>query len=216
MARRWACAAATLLLAVPWGQAHAQTVGLAGVLGQRALLMVNGGAPRSVAVGETHQGVKVTAVGGDQAELEIGGKRLTVRLGDSPASVGSRGAQGDGRIVLTSDSRGHFISQGRINGKLMQFMVDTGATTLAIGAPQADRMGLVYKTGEPVNMSTANGVTQGWRIRLDTVRVGDVEINSLDAVVVPMPMPYVLLGNNFLARFQMTRNNDQMVLERRH
>ena len=216
MALRLAPAVATLLAVVLWNQAQAQTVALAGVLGQRALLMVNGGTPRSVAVGETYQGVKVLAVQGDQSQVEIGGQRITVRLGDSPASVGGRGPNASSRIVLTSDSRGHFISQGRINGQLMQFMVDTGATTLAIGAPEAERMGIAFKNGVPVNMSTANGVTQGWRIRLDTVRIGDVELHGLDAVVVPMAMPYVLLGNNFLARFQMTRSNEQMVLERRN
>ncbi|KQP18064.1 TIGR02281 family clan AA aspartic protease [Pseudorhodoferax sp. Leaf267] len=215
MALRLPPTTAALLAAALWGQASAQTVGLAGVMGQRALLMVDGGTPRSVAVGDSYQGIKVVALRGDQADLEIGGKRLTLRMGESPASVGARGTAGTTRIVLTSDSRGHFISQGRINGKLMQFMVDTGATTLAISAPEAERMGIAYRNGQPVNMSTANGVAQGWRVQLDTVRVGDVELSGLEAVVVPMPLPYVLLGNNFLGRFQMTRSNEQMVLERR-
>jgi len=216
MALRLHHAAGTLLAALLWSQAQAQTVALTGVLGQRALLMVNGGAPRSVAVGDTYQGVKVLAVHGDQAELQLGGKSVTVRLGDSPASVGPRPQEGGTRIVLTPDSRGHFLSQGRINGQLIQFMVDTGASTMALGAPEAERMGIAYRNGAPIHMNTANGVTQGWRIRLDTVRIGDVELTGLDAVVVPMAMPYVLLGNNFLSRFQMTRNNEQMVLERRH
>lgn len=214
MALRLHQAAGALLAALVAGQAQAQAVALTGVLGQRALLMVNGGAPRSVAVGETYQGVKVLAVQGDQAQLEVGGRRIAVRLGDSPASVGTRGPNASGRIVLKSDSRGHFIGQGRINGQLMQFMVDTGATTVSLGAPDAERMGIAYKNGAPVTMNTANGQAQGWRIRLDSVRVGDLELSSLDAVVVPLAMPYVLLGNNFLARLQMTRSNEQMVLER--
>jgi aspartyl protease family protein len=77
-------------------------------------------------------------------------------------------------------------------------------------------MNIDYKAGQPVNMSTANGNTQGWRIKLSSVRVGDVEIREVDAVIVPMAMPYVLLGNSFLTQFQMTRTNDQMVLERRY
>lgn len=208
--------AAALLVALLWGQAQAQTIALAGVLGQRALLVVNGGTPRSMAVGDNYQGIKVLAVRGDQAELEIGGQRIAVRLGESPASVGRRATEGSSRIVLNADSSGHFISQGRINGQLMQYMVDTGATTMAIGAPEAERMGIVYKTGKPGNYSTANGIVQGWRIQLDTVRIGDVELIGLDAVVLPVSMPYVLLGNNFLARFMMTRSNEQMVLERRN
>ena len=55
-----------------------------------------------------------------------------------------------------------------------------------------------------------------WRVKLDSVRVGDVEVRGVDAAVLPNTMPYVLLGNSFLSRFQLTRNNDQMVLERRY
>lgn len=191
-----------------------QAVALAGILGSKALLVVNGTAPRGVAPGESHQGVKVVSVGREDAVLDLGGVRRTVRLGEAPVSVGARG--GSQRIVLVGDSRGHFVSQGQINGQVMQFMVDTGATTVAIGLPDAERMGLNYRSGQPVRMNTANGVAQGWRLRLDSVRIGDVQVQGVEAIVTPQPMPYVLLGNNFLGQFQMTRNNDQMVLEKRH
>ncbi len=65
-------------------------------------------------------------------------------------------------------------------------------------------------------MGTANGVVNVWRVRLDSVRVGDVEVHGVEASILPTSMPYVLLGNSFLSRFQMTRSNDQMVLERRY
>lgn len=208
---------AVLLTSALWapGAAWAQAVSLAGVLGSKALLVVDGSAPRGVAAGETHQGVKVLSVGRDEAVIEIKGTRSTVRLGEAPVSVGAR-AGGGRKIVLMSDSRGHFVNQGLINGRVMQFMVDTGATTVAIGKPDADRMGLEYQTGQPVRMNTANGVAQGWRIRLNSVRIGEVEVFNVDAIVTPQAMPYVLLGNSFLGSFQMTRNNDQMVLEKRH
>ena len=196
------------------GAAAAQAVALSGILGSKALLVVDGSAPRGVAAGESHQGVTVVSVGRDDAVLEIDGARRTVRLGEAPVSVGARG--GSQRIVLAGDSRGHFVSQGQINGRTMQFMVDTGATTVAIGQPDAERMGLNYKKGQPVRMTTANGVAQGWRLKLDTVRIGDVQVYGVDAVVTPQSMPYVLLGNSFLTEFQMTRHNDQMVLEKRH
>ena len=201
------------LFLVP-GAAAAQAVALSGILGSKALLVVDGSAPRGVAAGESHQGVTVVSVGRDDAVLEFDGARRTVRLGEAPVSVGARG--GSQRIVLAGDSRGHFVSQGQINGRTMQFMVDTGATTVAIGQPDAERMGLNYKKGQPVRMTTANGVAQGWRLKLDTVRIGDVQVYGVDAVVTPQAMPYVLLGNSFLTEFQMTRHNDQMVLEKRH
>lgn len=117
--------------------------------------------------------------------------------------------------MLTADGGGHFIGQGSVNGKVMQFLVDTGATSVAIGAAEADRMGLDYRSGQPIALRTANGNAQGWRIKLPSVRVGDVELRDVDAVITPQAMPYVLLGNSFLTQFQMTRLNDQMVLEKR-
>ncbi|GKT16323.1 TIGR02281 family clan AA aspartic protease [Acidovorax sp. SUPP2522] len=206
--------AAALVLA-PW-QAHAQAVALSGILGGKALLVVNGGAPRGVGPGESHQGVKVVSVGRDEAVVELAGARRTLILGEAPVSVGSRGATGTGRrVVLTADSRGHFVNSGTINGRPMQYLVDTGASTVAIGQPEAERMGLAYRSGQPVVLGTANGTAQGWRIKLDSVRIGDVEVLGVDAVVTPQAMPFVLLGNSFLNEFQMSRINDQMVLEKR-
>ncbi|CAA0292406.1 Uncharacterised protein [Klebsiella pneumoniae] len=77
-------------------------------------------------------------------------------------------------------------------------------------------MGLDYRGGQPVMLGTANGTARGWRIRLDTLRLGDVEVFGVDAVVTPQAMPYVLLGNSVLNEFQMTRTGDRLVLEKRH
>uniref|UniRef100_UPI0030FBA564 retropepsin-like aspartic protease family protein n=1 Tax=uncultured Acidovorax sp. TaxID=158751 RepID=UPI0030FBA564 len=162
-------ALALLLTALSTGLAQAQTaVALAGILGSKALLVVNGSAPRGIAVGETHQGVRVISVEKEQALVEVDGARRSIRLGEAPVSVGSR--TGGRRVVLMADARGHFINTGMINGTRMQYMVDTGASTVAIGKADADRMGLQYTKGQPVQMNTANGVAQGWLIRLDSVR----------------------------------------------
>ena len=80
----------------------------------------------------------------------------------------------------------------------------------------AERIGLPWRAGQTVRIGTANGVVQGWRIKLASVRIGDVEIYEVDAVVTPQAMPFVLLGNSYLSRFQMRRDNDLMVLERRY
>lgn len=198
------------------GMAGAQSVALQGMLGARALLIVDGGAPTGVAAGEVHRGVKVISTSGDTAVVDIAGKRLTLRLGESPASVGGPGNAGRGRIVLTAGSGGHFVSLGSINGQAVQFMVDTGATHVGLSASEAERIGLNYRAGQPVRMNTANGTTQGWRTKLNSVRLGAVEIHDVDAVVTPQGMPYVLLGNSYLSRFQMQRDNDLMTLERRY
>lgn len=210
--------AAAAALAPP--SATAQSVALSGVLGSKALLVIDGGTPRALAAGESLQDVRVLQVSGDTAEVEIKGRRQTLRLGEAPISLGGRGAAvGDPalgrRVVLKADNRGHFIERGQINGKTMVYMVDTGASSVAIGRSDAERMGLPFLKGQPVMMRTANGDAQGWRLRLDSVRVGDVEVFGVDAVVAPLPMPYVLLGNSFLAHVQMTRQGSEMVLERR-
>jgi aspartyl protease family protein len=159
----------------------------------------------------------VVSTQGDQAVLEIAGKRHTLRVGDAPASVGSGGAgdAGGNRVVLSAGSGGHFFTQGQINGQSVQLVVDTGASVVSLSAADAQRIGLNYQNGQPTRLSTANGVIPAWRVRLGSLRVGDVVVYDVDAVVSSGAMPYVLLGNSFLSRFQMTRTNDQMVLDKR-
>lgn len=213
--------ALTRALALVWAVspvAMAQTVGLSGMLGGKALVIVDGGAPKTVAVGDTYKGVKIVSTQGDQAVVEIAGKQHTLRVGDAPASVGSgkgTGASGN-RIVLTAGGGGHFFTLGQINGKSTNMVVDTGATTVALSVQEAQRMGLDYKSGQMIQMSTANGVIPGWLIKLGSVRVGDVVVHGVDGIVSAGSMPVVLLGNSFLTHFQMTRTNDQMVLEKRY
>ncbi|MBI2751229.1 MAG: TIGR02281 family clan AA aspartic protease [Burkholderiales bacterium] len=188
------------------------------MLGGKALLIVDGGAPKTVATGETFKGVKVVSTQGDQAVIEINGKQHALRVGDAPASVGggSDAGAGGNRIVLTAGNGGHFFTLGQINGKSVQMVVDTGATSVSISANEAQRMGIDFKSGQMIPMSTANGVIPGWLVKLSSVRVGDVSVHGVDAIVSSGSMPYVLLGNSFLTHFQMTRANDQMVLEKRY
>jgi aspartyl protease family protein len=206
-----------LCLAVAAAGAWAQSVALQGMMGKKALLMVNGGTPHMVGIGEEFQGVKVLDVLGEQAVVEIGGKRQTLRVGDAPASVGSRGnGGGGGKIVLTAGTGGHFLTPGSINGHAVQFMVDTGATDVALGADEAQRLGIDYRKGMVGRGATANGIVSVYRVKLSSVRIGDVEVHDVDASVLPSNAGPILLGNSFLTRFQMTRFNDQLVLERRY
>ena len=204
------------MLALASGAA-AQSVSLQGMLGSRALLVVDGGEPRGVAPGDSWQGVKVIATSGEQAVVEIKGKQHTLRIGDSQVSIGASGPAARGnKIVLAAGSGGHFLSSGTINGRAVHFMVDTGASVIGLGVSEAERLGLNYKSGQQVRMQTANGLVPAWQVKLASVRIGDVELYDVDAVVGTQSMPYVLLGNSFLSRFQMRRDNEQMVLERRY
>jgi aspartyl protease family protein len=203
-----------LALVVACGDVFAQNVSFNGSMGDKALLVVDG-QPRMLAVGASAQGVKLLGLGADEARVEVGGRTLTLRQG-SPVNLGRSGAvAGGNEIVLSAGLGGHFFASGSINGKAARFVVDTGATAVSIGRADADRMGLDYLHGQQIALSTANGVVPGYAVLLNSVRIGDVDTYNVPAVVVPAPMDTVLLGNTFLSRFQMKRDNDTMRLERK-
>jgi len=85
-----------------------------------------------------------------------------------------------------------------------------------MGQAEARRLGIKFEQGEPYYSSTANGNVEGRRVSLTTVRIQDVEVHNVEAAVLPMSMPYILLGNTFLTRFQMKRDNDTLTLTRRY
>lgn len=197
---------------------HAQSVAMTGGMGNKALLVVNGGAPKAVAAGDSWQGVKVISVSSDQTVVEIAGKRQTVHLGGAPVSVGGGGPGGSSgsQIVLTAGSGGHFVTQGSINGQTVEFLVDTGATSVAMGQNDARRLGIKFEQGQRMLSGTANGVVTAYRVRLAKVRIQDVEAYDVEASVLPGAMPHILLGNSFLTRFQMKRENEQLTLTKRY
>lgn len=216
---RTALLSAVLILAAVGAAAQqpSRRVALSGSMGSRALLVIDGDAPRAVAVGSTVQGVKLLSVNEAQAVVEIDGRRQTLRLGEAAVNLGGAASAGSGtQITLSSDANGHFQAQGQINGRGVLFLVDTGATMVSMGQDEAERLSLAYKNGERIGLRTANGNTVGYRISLNTVRVGDVEVHNVAAVVQPQPMPFILLGNSFLTRFQMKRENDTLLLQRRY
>lgn len=208
---------ATLLAALAATGAQAQSVALSGVAGPKALLTIDGAAPRFLSPGQTHQGVTLMSTQGESATVSVGGQRQTLRVGEAPVSVGSNAltAAGSARVVLTADAQGHFLPTGQINGRTVQFMVDTGATLVIMSESDARRINLAYEKGERVRVSTANGMATGYRVQLSSVRVGEAHVYEVAGIVLPQAMPYVLLGNSFLTRFQMQRTNDQLTLEKR-
>jgi aspartyl protease family protein len=117
--------------------------------------------------------------------------------------------------VLTAGLGGHFETTGSINGRSVQFLVDTGATNVSISQGEADRIGLDYRNAPRGMTATANGAVPVHYVTLSAVRVGDVEVYQVPAVVFPAQLQAVLLGNSFLSRFQMKRENDILVLEKR-
>ena len=93
---------------------------------------------------------------------------------------------------------------------------DTGATNIGIAQSEADRLGLDYRSGRRGYSGTANGSVPVYLLPLDSIRIGDVQVYNVEATVLPGQMSHVLLGNSFLTRFQMRRENDKLTLERRY
>lgn len=199
-----------LLAAAPLA---AQEVGLAGILGSKAMLIINGGSPRAATVGQTLDGVRLLAVQDEQVIVEIGGRKRALRVGQH--AVGSSG-EGGGKIVLTADSRGHFETVGTVNGTSVRFLVDTGATMISLGASDARRIGLDFNSGQRGISQTANGQVQVSRVKLDTVRIGEVTLHGIEATIHQNDMPIALLGMSFLNRMEMLRDGPTMTLKKRY
>lgn len=215
--RRSIAFATALLLGAAWAStAAAQSVTLNGSLGAHKALLVIDGMPHAVNVGTTVKGVRLLSLSGSQAEVSVDGARRTLQRGAGPVTVSAENAtRGGSEIILTASHGGHFNTVGQINGKAVSFMVDTGATKVSMGQAEAERLGVDYKSGTRGLAETANGRVPVYAVTLSSVRVGDVEVANVDALVLPAAMPHILLGNSFLTRFSMRRENEVMRLEKR-
>ena len=197
------------------GPAAAADVNVVGLFGNKAVVSIDGGQPRTLSMGQkTSEGVALVAVEGETATFEIDGKRRTLRMGQ--AYSGRGGGGGNQRTVLRADDRGHFVADGQVNGAATRFLVDTGATLIALPAADAKRMGLSYLNAPRGTVNTANGSALAYKVKLDTVRVGDITINNVDAMVIDGGGLHIaLLGMSFLNRTEMTRDGETMVLTKR-
>ncbi len=201
-----------LLLA---GAANAAEVNVIGLFPNKAVVVIDGGAPRVLTVGQKPVGgVTLISTDRESATLDIDGQKKTLRIGQHHA--GPTPASPSQSATLTADPRGHFVVDGQINGGPVRFLVDTGATTIALSSGDATRLGIDYRKGLPGMMGTANGMATAYALKLDTVRVGDIVLNNVDAAVLEgNPMPFALLGMSFLNRMEMKREGQTMVLIRR-
>jgi aspartyl protease family protein len=205
--------AAALLLAP--GLAAATDVTVVGLFPGKAVVTINRGAPRTLSVGQkTSEGVVLVAVDGKAAVIEIDGKRQTLEMGQHFESAEATGARN--MVTLAADSRGHFVTQGQVNGSSVRFLVDTGATLVALPAADARRLGIDYEKGTRGYSSTAGGVVPVYRVKLDSVSIGGIEILGVDAVVLEgSGMNVALLGMSFLNRMEMRREGTTLTLTKR-
>lgn len=195
------------------GLANAQSVSLVGSFGNKALLVIDGAAPKAIAAGQNFHGVTVVRVGDDSAVVSVGGKQQELRVGASPVDLAGKGRQ---PTFLQALPNGQFVTEGRINGKLVRMMVDTGATMVSLSRAQAAELGLSIRGGTPIAVHTANGVVHATQVMLSSVRVGTIEQREVPAVIQDSALPIVLLGMSFLKHLDLQHNADQLILTPRY
>jgi aspartyl protease family protein len=191
----------------------AQTVVYSGSIGSKALLTINGNAPKALAAGESSQGVKLVSHNSDQAVVDVSGKRLTLIMGAGP--MAAAGASGNASVILKADGQGHYLTTAQVNTATVQFLLDTGASSVVLNKSDAERAGIAYKNAPVSYTQTANGVGTVWRVKINRLRIGELELNNVDAVVNDAPMPFGLLGMSALNRTDMKREGENMVLTKR-
>lgn len=190
--------------------AAAQTVGLAGILGKKAILVIDGGNPKSVAVGERIHGVKLISVEEKSAVVEKKGKRITLRVGQN-ASLADKGVSHSDAIILNADSNGHYFADGAVNGNAVRFLLDTGATAVVFGASDAKRLGISLIGAQSGISRTANGEVQTKMVRI-SLNVGGIMLDNIEAHVLVGESPHALLGMSALRRFNMNQTGNVLTL----
>ncbi len=192
----------------------ATSVSVAGLFKDKAIVSIDGGKPRTLSAGQTVQGVKLIAADSGSASFEVDGKRRTLAMGQSFAGSAPTGERQS--VSLTADARGHFAAMGSLNGYPVTFLVDTGATSIAINADEARRMGLDYRAGQATGVGTAAGVVPAWHVKFNTVKVGGITLHQVDGMVVESGLNVPLLGMSFLNRMEMRRDGPTMTLIQRY
>lgn len=182
----------------------------------KAMLSIDG-RNRVLASGQTsREGVRLISADPQRAVVEIDGRRQELRLGTGVAASYQQPTAAEVRIA--KGDRGSFRTQGWVNGRPVRFLVDTGASGVAMSQVEADRLGISYRMdGLPISVSTASGVVRGYRIELDSVRVGEIELSRVEGIVVQGESPReILLGMSFLGRLEIEQAGNLMVLRRKY
>ncbi len=197
--------------------ATALDVNVVGLFPNKAVVQIEGGALRTLSVGQkTREDIILLSVERDGATFNIEGRRVALALGSARGKAGSGAANNEttaNYATVPRDESGNLATDGQVNGMPMRFVVDTGATFITLPSSEASRLGLDYLKGQKLVMETANGKVQAYRLKLDTVRVGNIAEQDVDAVVVEgNGLSKALLGMSFLNRVDIRREGANLTL----
>lgn len=109
-------------------------------------------------------------------------------------------------VELKAGPRGHYLVNGKVNGETVPFLVDTGATSIALSESVAKNLGLTF--GYPITVSTANGSATAYNTVLTTVEIGALRLNEVQAFISPgLEDGTALLGMTFLRHFELNQRD---------
>ncbi len=171
------------------------------------------GKSRLLKVGKrSPEGALLVSADSSEAVIEIDGEQKNYQVGAKFGGSFTTGKKREVRILR--DNSGSYTTVGTINGRYVDMLLDTGATSIAMSSVEAKRLGIQYwLSGEKIMVNTASGMARAYAITLDRVQVGSIGINNVSATVVEGSNPQdVLLGMSFLNRVDMTNSGNVMVL----
>ena len=206
-----------LLASILVTSVHAETrLNVVGLFSGKALVSINGSAPQTISAGQTKNGVKLIAADSESATFLVEGKRQTLKMGQAASVAGNAGPANNTPVSLYADSRGHFTGNMSINGASLKYLVDTGATTVALNSGDAKFAKIDYEKGEKVPVNTANGVVTAYLVKVNTLKIGTIILNDVDVIVNEGGSPeIVLLGMSALNKLDMKRDNSIMTLTKK-
>ena len=164
---------------------------------------------------QTSNGLRLVEADSNHAIFEFQGRRVSHTLSDSPVlSLTGNSSPAQVRIVA---SNGSYTLSGSINGQSEEFILDTGATYVTMSASQADQLGIDYlHQGRLTQMHTANGTADAYLVTVASVKVGNIEVNQVQAAVLPaFRSDKILLGVSFLNNVAMTHEGQVMLLQKK-
>ena len=183
------------------------------------MLSIDGKKAKILREGQTLLGVSLVSSNTDEAVIEVEGKRETLILNGSMVISGELGVSSKNRnasVQIRENQFGFFEGLGTVNGRSITFLVDTGASLVVLSSEQADSVGLSYKDGTIGYASTASGNAPMYNIILDSITLGGIELNNVEAGVIEGRFPErPLLGMTFLSKVNMTRSGNLMTLKKR-
>jgi aspartyl protease family protein len=185
-----------------------------GLFAGQAVIEING-QQHLLKIGQsTDEGITLIDANSNQAVLEINGQQQTFPLGNRISSEFS--AAPSQASVSLWPTNGMYLTPGTVNGYSVDFLVDTGASAIALNAATARRLGLEFYRGERVGIRTASGQEVGYRVTLDEVQVDQIKLYNVAAVVLDGPEPSTaLLGMSFLGQLDMQRDGEQLELKQK-